>query len=74
MGIVMKKESPKDKTTMTAREVAVLIEDLRSQFRTFGEGLVSLREKVEGINDALGNAMERITTMELRLTHLETKR
>jgi len=70
----MKKETSKDKTTMTAREVAVLIEDLRSQFKTFGEGLATLREKVEGINEALGNTMERITNIELRLTHLETKR
>ena len=68
----MKKDT-KDKTTMTAREVAVLIEDLRSQFRVFGEGLTGLREKVDSIANALANVIERITAIELRLTRLETK-
>jgi len=31
----MKDKTGKDKTTMTAREVAVLIEDLRSHFRAY---------------------------------------
>ena len=67
------KKADKDKTTMTAREVAVLIEDLRGQFRVFGEGLTALREKVDSIANALANVMGRITAIELRLTRLETK-
>lgn len=67
-------KNSKDKTTMTAREVAVLIEDLRSQFKVFGEGLAALREKVEGIANALANVIERITLIEARLTRLESKR
>ena len=70
----MKKESKETKNTMTAREVAVLIEDLRSQFRIFGEGLTALREKVDSIANALANVIERITTIELRLSRLESKR
>jgi hypothetical protein len=69
----MKKENKETKNTMTAREVAVLIEDLRSQFRIFGEGLTALREKVDSIANALANVIERITTIELRLTRLESK-
>ena len=38
-----------DKFTVT--EVGALIEDLRSQFKVFGEGLKDLREKVDGLKD-----------------------
>jgi hypothetical protein len=73
MIFAMKSPNAKDKTTMAAREAAVLIEDLHGQFKIFGGGLDGLREKVEGINDALGSTMERMTNIELRLTRLETK-
>ena len=68
------KKPNKYKDAMSAREVAVLIEDLRSNFRTFGEGLSMLREKVDSIANALANIMERITAIESRLTRLENKR
>ena len=70
----MKKGSDKDKNSMGSREVAVLVEDLRSKFRAFGEGLSSLQEKVDAVSEALAAVMERITAVELRLAHLETKK
>ena len=37
------------KEPFAAREVAVLLEDLRSQFRTFGEGLEEIRGRLAGV-------------------------
>ena len=54
----MKKKTAKDKTTMTAREVAVLIEDLRSQFKVFGEGLDAVKAKVDSLFDQVGKLTE----------------
>ena len=45
----MKKDANKDKTTMTAQEVGVLIEDLRSQFRIFGEHLSTVKEDLSAV-------------------------
>ncbi len=42
----MKKQAKKD-NKFSPTEVGALIEDLRSQFKVFGEGLKDLREKVD---------------------------
>ena len=70
----MKDKYGKEKSSMSTTEVGVLIEDLKSNFRTFGEGLTMLREKIDSVANALANTMERITTIESRLTRLENKR
>lgn len=36
---------------MEDSKVAVILEDLRSQFKVFGEGLNLLNDKFEGLND-----------------------
>ena len=76
----MKKRTAKDKTTMTAREVAVLIEDLRGQFRVFGEGLDVIRSKLDATFEMAGknfeglNILERIVSRNSeRLTSIEKK-
>lgn len=56
----MKKENPNDKTTMTVREVAVLIEDLRSQFRVFGEDLTAIKNKLNAVSEQVGRQEESI--------------
>ena len=65
----MKNKPDKDKTTMTTREVAVLIEDLRSQFRIFGEQLKAvenrLENKIEGVATNQAATLERITSLEI---------
>ena len=72
----MKNKGNKDKTTMPAREVAVLIEDLRSQFRIFGEQLKAVEERlgsrierlenrVEGVATNQARTLERITSLEI---------
>lgn len=53
---------------MKGSQVAILLEDLRSQFRAFGEGLLTLNEKVDRgfleVND-------RIEKMETRFGNFE---
>jgi hypothetical protein len=47
---------------MEDSKVVVILEDLRSQFRVFGEGLQMLNEKVGGVDkkvDALDKRLER---------------
>lgn len=39
-------------------EVAVILEDIRSQFRVFGEGLQALNEKVDRIDQKLDAHIE----------------
>ena len=56
----MKKENPKDKTTMTTREVAVLIEEFRSQFRTFGENLSVVKDKLDALYEDVSKQKEDI--------------
>jgi len=68
------KKNAKDKTTMASQEVAILLEDLRSQFGVFGDGLAAIRDKAESIANTLASVMERITAIELRLSRLENKR
>lgn len=41
-------------------KVAVLLEDLRAQFRTFSEGLQLLNEKVDSGFDTLNSRMDRM--------------
>lgn len=69
----MKNKTDKDKTTMTAREVAVLIEDLRSQFRAFGDELKTINRRIEGIETTLAKAWEKLTEIDLRLIRVEKK-
>ena len=40
---------------MDDNKVAVLLEDLQSQFRTFGEGLVGLRDEVREVKNDLAD-------------------
>ena len=81
----MKKKNNQDKTTMTAREVAVLIEDLRSLFRIFGEDLSAVKNRVDTIFEEQGKLREEIfiikvdinvikgeiKEIKIRLDHLE---
>lgn len=55
---------------MDDNKVAVLLEDLRAQFRTFGEGLQLLNEKVDnGFNSLNG----RVDKLESKVDRLEGK-
>ena len=60
------KKNTKAKTTMTANEVAVLIEDLRSQFKIFGEDLSEVKTKLNTMVEVIKSDFGK------RLTHLET--
>ena len=55
---------------MDDHKVAVLLEDLMSQFRTFGEGLQLLNDKVDNGFDSLNGRVDRL---ESRIDRLEGK-
>ncbi len=61
------------KTTFTATEVGAILEDLRSQFHTFGETLTSLVQKVDNIEAQVALHTEQITGINLRLTSIESR-
>ena len=54
-----------------ARRTNVLLEKLRSEFRTFGEGLTAVRQKVESTFDQVGRNFEAIQRLNDRVTALE---
>ena len=72
MAFMMKKKV-KDKTTMTAREVAVLGEDFRSQFKVFGEGLDALKAKLEKIDTRFNGLDTKVDRLDIRFNGLDTK-
>ena len=58
-------EQPKD--TFTAREVGVLIESLRSEFRIVSEGLkllMPLLDRMDNVEQRLARVEERLTSVE----------
>ncbi|PIP20022.1 MAG: hypothetical protein COX40_06955 [Candidatus Omnitrophica bacterium CG23_combo_of_CG06-09_8_20_14_all_40_11] len=69
----MKNKTGKDKTSMTAREVGVLIEGLRSDFRVFGDELKTITRRIEGIETTVARTWEKITELDLRLVRVENK-
>ena len=68
----MKDKTGKDKTTMTVREVAVLIEDLRSQFRAFGEKLSAVSNKVDMTYEEVGRQKEDISFIKTDIRIIKT--
>jgi hypothetical protein len=71
--LVMNDKKPKN---FTPREVAVLVEELRSEFRHVSEGLRGLEEKltnrIDGIAANQAKTLEEITDIKIRLTRIET--
>ena len=53
---------------MDANKVTVLLEDLRSQFRTFGEGLQLLNNKVDRVEQKVDHVEQKLDT------HIEDNR
>jgi hypothetical protein len=47
---------------MDDNKVAVLLEDLKAQFRTFGEGLQLLNDKVEQGFETINNRIDKLET------------
>ena len=61
----------KDKTTMTTSDVGVLIESFRSEFKIFGEGQDSLKDKVESSRGMIARIMEDNTRQDVKLSVIE---
>jgi hypothetical protein len=58
---------------MDDNKVAVLLEDLRGQFRVFGEGLQILNDKVDNINIKINALEQRMGNVELKIGGFEYK-
>ena len=60
---------------MTQTKVGALIEDLRSQFRIFGDGLKMLDEKltskIDGIATNQAKTLERVTSLEITVRKIQ---
>ena len=67
----MEKNLKKPKSTFTATEVGAIVEDLRSQFRAFGDELKSITRRIEGIETTVARTWEKITEIDLRLIRVE---
>ena len=55
------------------REWAVVLEQLRSDFHVFGEGLQSLNEKVDRIEVKVDRLETKVDRLEMRVTRLEIR-
>jgi len=62
------------------REFTVVLEDLRTDFRVFGEGLSLLAQRVDGIDNKIedvrtnqAHTLMRITRIELRMDSMDTR-
>jgi hypothetical protein len=72
IGVAMKKNNSLKPEKFSAREVAVLLEDLRGQFKAFGEGLEALRDDVGGIKVNQAKTLERVTMLEITVRKIQS--
>lgn len=63
----MKKETKKSKSEFTATEVGALIEDLRSNFRVFGDKLKGLEDKLDSTMGMVAKNTEDITMLNINV-------
>lgn len=54
------------------REWGVILEDLQSQFRTFGEGLQDVRNRLEGVEERLGRVEIKVNVIESKVNVMES--
>ena len=54
------------------REFTVILEDIRSQFRVFGEGLTDVQEKVADISERLERVEQDVTIIKSVITIIPT--
>ena len=68
---VMKNHPKEDKFTVT--EVGTLIEELRSEFRIFGEDLISVKNDVGSLKEMVAENTEKIAVLEIAARNMATK-
>ena len=68
----MKKDVKKEDKLGT-REVSVLLEDLHSQFRIFGEGLSDVREKLDSVRGMVAAHEEKSTWSRLEIGSIKNE-
>ncbi|MDW7650372.1 MAG: hypothetical protein SCK29_00930 [Bacillota bacterium] len=58
---------------MEDAKVAVILEDLRSQFSVFGEGLQTLNDKVDRIDKKVDALETKVDSLEIKVNVLDNK-
>jgi len=66
------KKRPKKVDKFTVTEVGALIEDLRGQFKIFGEGLNGLREKVDTLTGIVNHEAKKSDLSRMDIASLKT--
>ena len=72
----MSKKPPIGPEYSDARQFSAILEDLRSEFRSFGEGLDNLQEKVSGISEKveqLDQIKEDVTLIKMAVESLSRR-
>ena len=65
----MKKDNKND--TMTAREVAVLVEEFKSQFRVFGESLDAVKSRLDSVFNQVGKLTEDVSIIKIDIKFIK---
>jgi septation ring formation regulator EzrA len=68
----MKKKATKP-DTFTAREVTVLLEDIRGQFKLFSEKLTAMDDKLDSTMGMVAKNREDFTMLDLKVTGVKGK-
>ena len=68
----MMKSTPNGSDNFTPRQVAVLIEKFRGEFRVFGEGLDSLTHKFDKFENRFGNLEKRVDGIDMKVEGIRT--
>lgn len=67
----MKKQAKKDK--FSSSEVGALIDQLRGEFKVFGEGLNDLREKLDAVTGMVAENSEKVTLSRIEIGVLKNE-
>jgi chromosome segregation protein len=69
----MEKKKAKKNETMPKDQVVAILENIRSDFKVFGEGQKDLERKMDKVLNRLDSLENRVDKMDIRLSNLEDK-
>ena len=66
----MKKNTSNKTNSFTSTEVGVLIEEFRSEFKVFGDGLVFVRDRVDALDKKVDRIDKRVEILDIKVTKI----